>query len=118
VLAYETTKLCHGQKEADHAREASQQLFGPGRAKSAEAAPAYSIGQKELDQGIPAYILFEKTGLCKTRSEARRLISQGGGYINGQRVKTFDQAININDLHEDFLLLRAGKKRYVRITQE
>lgn len=118
VLAYEATKLCHGQKEADHAREASQQLFGSDRAKSPEAAPTYSIGQEELDQGIPAYILFEKAGLCKTRSEARRLISQGGGYINGQRVKTFDQAININDLQQDFLLLRAGKKRYVRITQE
>lgn len=118
VLAYEATKLCHGQKEADHAREASQQLFGRDGAKSPEAAPTYSIGQEELDQGIPAYILFEKTGLCKTRSEARRLISQGGGYINGQRVKTFDQAININDLQQDFLLLRAGKKRYVRITQE
>jgi len=118
VLAYEATKLCHGQKEAYHAREASQQLFGPDGAKSPEAAPTYSMGQEELDQGIPAYILFEKTGLCKTRSEARRLISQGGGYINGQRVKTFDQAININDLQQDFLLLRAGKKRYVRITQE
>ena len=118
VLAYEATKLCHGQKEADHAREASQQLFGPDREKSPEAAPTYSIGQEELDQGIPAYILFEKSGLCKTRSEARRLISQGGGYINGQRVKTFDQAININDLQQDCLLLRAGKKRYVRITQE
>ncbi len=118
VLAYEATKLCHGQKEADHAREASQQLFGPDREKSPEAAPTYSIGQEELDQGIPAYILFEKSGLCKTRSEARRLISQGGGYINGQRVKTFEQAININDLQQDCLLLRAGKKRYVRITQE
>ena len=118
VLAYEATKLCHGQEEADHAHEASQQLFGTDRAKSPEAAPTYSIGQEELDQGIPAYILFEKAGLCKTRSEARRLISQGGGYINGQRVKTFDQAININDLQQDFLLLRAGKKRYVRITQE
>jgi tyrosyl-tRNA synthetase len=117
VLAYEATKLCHGQKEADHAREASQQLFGPDREKSPEAAPTYSIGQEALDQGIPAYILFEKTGLCKTRSEARRLISQGGGYINGQRVKTFDQAIDINDLQQDCLLLRAGKKRYVRITQ-
>lgn len=118
VLAYEATRLCHGQKEADQAREASQQLFGPDRSKPAGAAPTYSIGQEELDKGIPAYILFEKSGLCKSRSEARRLISQGGGYINGQRVKTFDQAININDLQQDFLLLRAGKKRYVRIRQE
>ena len=71
-----------------------------------------------LYRPIPAYILFEKAGLCKTRGEARRLISQSGGYLNGQRVKTFDQAIDINDLQQDCLLLRAGKKRYVRITQE
>jgi tyrosyl-tRNA synthetase len=115
VLAYEATKLCHGRKEADRAREAAQQLFGPDRAKPPKAAPTYRIGREELDQGIPVYILFEKTGLCKTRGEARRLISQGGGYLNGQRVKTFDQAISISDLQQDFLLLRAGKKRYVRI---
>jgi tyrosyl-tRNA synthetase len=118
VLAYEATKLCHGRKAADHAREASQQLFGPDRETPPEAAPTYRIGQEELDQGIPAYILFEKTGLCKTRGEARRLISQGGGYLNGERVKIFDQAINISDLQQDFLLLRAGKKRYVRIIPE
>jgi len=118
VLAYEATKLCHGRKEAAHARDASQQLFGPDRATSSGAAPTYPMGQEELDQGIPAYILFEKTGLCKTRSEARRLISQGGGYLNGQRVQTFDQAISISDLQQDVLLLRAGKKRYVRIIPE
>jgi tyrosyl-tRNA synthetase len=118
VLAYEATKLCHGRKEADHAREAAQQLFGPDRAKPPRAAPTYRMDQEELDQGIPAYILFEKTGLCKTRGEARRLISQGGGYLNGQRVKTFDQAIRISDLQQDILLLRAGKKRYVRVIPE
>ena len=118
VLAYEATKLCHGRKEAAHARDASQQLFGHDRATSSGAAPTYPMGQEELDQGIPAYILFEKTGLCKTRSEARRLISQGGGYLNGQRVQTFDQAISISDLQQDVLLLRAGKKRYVRIIPE
>ena len=118
VLAYEATKLCHGRKEADRAREAAQQLFGPDRAKPPKAAPTYRIGREELDQGIPAYILFEKTGLCKTRGEARRLISQGGGYLNGQRVKTFDQAIRISDLQQDVLLLRAGKKRYVRVIPE
>jgi tyrosyl-tRNA synthetase len=115
MLAYEATKLCHGRKEADRAREAAQQLFGADRAKPPRAAPTYRMGQEELDQGIPAYILFEKAGLCKTRGEARRLISQGGGYLNGQRVKTFDQAISISDLQQDFLLLRAGKKRYVKI---
>jgi tyrosyl-tRNA synthetase len=128
ILAYEAAKICHGQKEADLAREASRQLFGPDQAMSSGTAnlkagiessePSYSIGPKELDQGIPAYILFKKTGLCKTRGEARRLISQGGGYLNGQRIQLFDQTINSKDLEKDSLLLRAGKKKYIRITAE
>jgi tyrosyl-tRNA synthetase len=128
VLAYEATKFCHGIQEADLARKASRQLFGFDKAissgtadpkiRSESAEPSYSIGLKELSQGIPAYMLFEKTGLCKTRGEARRLISQGGGYINNQRIQLFDQKINANDLVKDSLLLRAGKKRYVRITPE
>lgn len=118
VLAYEATKICHGDKEANLAREASQQLFGSDKAVSSQATPNYTIDYLELDQGIPAYILFEKSGLCKTRGESRRLISQGGGYLNGQRIHAFDQKINSNSLEKDSLLLRAGKKRYVRIIPE
>ena len=118
ILAYEATKICHGEKDANLAREASQQLFGSEKAVSSQITPSYSIDHVEFDQGIPAYILFEKTGLCKTRGAARRLISQGGGYLNGQRIKAFDQTINSNSLEKDSLLLRAGKKRYVRIIPE
>jgi len=116
VLAYETTRLCHGREEADQARQASKGLFGPDRSMASEAAPNYAISTEDLEQGIPAYILFEKTGLCKTRGEARRLISQGGGYLNDQRIQAFDQMIGSKDMKNDSLLLRAGKKRYMRIT--
>ena len=116
VLAYETTRLCHGREEADQARQASKGLFGPDRSMASEAAPNYAIIREELEKGIPAYILFEKTGLCKTRGEARRLISQGGGYLNDQRIQAFDQMIGSKDMKNDSLLLRAGKKRYMRIT--
>ncbi|MBW1705712.1 MAG: tyrosine--tRNA ligase [Deltaproteobacteria bacterium] len=118
VLAYETTKLCHGRKEADLARQASRQLFSVDLPATitAESAPGYVINAEEMEQGIPAYILFEKTGLCKTRGEARRLISQGGGYLNDQRLQVFDQVIGAKDMRNDSLLLRAGKKRYMRIT--
>ncbi|MBW2615094.1 MAG: tyrosine--tRNA ligase [Deltaproteobacteria bacterium] len=116
VLAYETTKLCHGQKEADLARQASKGLFGPDKSMASEAAPNYAINTEVLEKGIPAYILFEKAGMCKTRGEARRLISQGGGYLNDQRLQVFDQVIDLKDMKNDSLLLRAGKKRYMRIT--
>ncbi len=116
VLAYEATKICHGQREADQAREASQQLFGSGESAFSESVPTYTISQKELEEGIPAYILFEKTALTASRGEARRLISQGGGYINGQKLYSFDQIIGSRNLENGSLILRAGKKRYMRIT--
>ena len=116
VLAYEATKLCHGQGEADSARDASHQLFGTGKSPQSDSVPSYNIDAVQLEQGIPAYILFEKSGLCKTRGEARRLISQGGGYANNARIQAFDQIIDRNDLVDDAILLRAGKKKYLRVT--
>jgi tyrosyl-tRNA synthetase len=115
VLAYEATRLCHGQEEADGARAAARQLFGDEASEITEAVPSVSFPSTELAQGVPAYQLFERTRLCKTRAEARRLIAQGGGYVNGRRIDSFDEIIGTKDLRNDALLLRAGKKRYVRV---
>jgi tyrosyl-tRNA synthetase len=116
VLAFEATRLCHGEKRAKEARDAARQLFGEGAAESSESVPSYAVDSGELEMGIPAYMLFEKAGLCKTRGEARRLISQGGGYANNRRIETFDQVIDLNDMVNDAILLRAGKKRYLKVT--
>ena len=125
VLAYEATRLCHGIENADEARTASRLLFpsaeddSPGISISrGSGTPTIKMPFNELDQGIPAYLLFEKSKLCKTRGEARRLIAQGGGYINGQRIQAFDQVVDSKDTKEHSLLLRAGKKRYLRIDIE
>ncbi|MBW1828073.1 MAG: tyrosine--tRNA ligase [Deltaproteobacteria bacterium] len=125
ILAYEATKICHGKSAADQAREESNRLFKTDASQEGLSSdntpseifqgPSFSIGREELEKGIPAFILFEKAGLCKTRGEARRLISQGGGYLNGEKVQAFDQAVNSGHLNHDSLLLRAGKKRYMRI---
>ncbi len=115
ILAYEATSLCHGKENADRAREASKRLFGKNSEDFADGAPNYELDGGELEQGIPAYILFEKTGLRKTRSEARRLISQGGGYLNGTKIESYDQIIGVDNLVDGSMLLRAGKKKYMRI---
>jgi len=115
VLAYEATRLCHGKEAADQAQKASRQLFGSDASASSESVPVYRISRKEVDSGIPAYILFEDSGLCKTRSEARRLIAQGGGYLNGKQIEAFDQLIRTEDVEDESLLLRAGKKRYMKV---
>lgn len=115
VLAFEATKLCHGEGEAEKARNAARQLFGGDRTEMSESVPGFQIGREDFGNGIPAYILFEMTGLCKTRSDARRLISQGGGYINDSTIGSFDQIIGLDHAASGSILLRAGKKRYVRI---
>jgi tyrosyl-tRNA synthetase len=115
ILAYEATKLCHGKVEADKAKLAAKQLFGTDTEGLSDSVPKHPMVADELEPGIPAYLLFEKVGLCKSRGDARRLIKQGGGYINNHRIETFDQVIDMKDMMNDSILLRGGKKRYLRI---
>ena len=66
-----------------------------------------------IQDGIPAFKLFAMTTLCKSSSAARRLICQGGGYVNRVRIELFDQLIGPEDVDSSHrILLRAGKKRY------
>jgi tyrosyl-tRNA synthetase len=118
VLAYETTKICHGEAAADQARAASRQLFGDTESMDSEAAPTFPVDELLLEKGIAAYILFHDSGLCKSRGDARRLIAQGGGYLNGQRIDEFDQMIDARNMKNGTLLLRAGKKRHVKIMKK
>jgi tyrosyl-tRNA synthetase len=115
VLAHEATTLCHGKDEADKARDAARQLFGADEPGLSGSVPTYEVSAEELGQGIPVYRLFEKVRLCKTRSDARRLISQGGAYVNNERIDAFDRVIGLEDLYGGSILLRAGKKRYLRV---
>ena len=115
VLAYEATKICHGQDAANKTRSAARQLFGQEVMEDIEAIPTYSMTSDELGEGIQAYILFKDSDLCATRSEARRLISQGGAYVNGGRIPSFDTRVGPDDIQNNAILLRAGKKKYLRV---
>jgi tyrosyl-tRNA synthetase len=115
VLAYETTKICHGRQEADKARSDARQLFGGKNGDDLESVPTYPMTLGELGKGIEAYILFQNTSLCTTRSQARRLISQGGAYVNGERIPSFETKIGPDYIKNNTILLRAGKKKYLRV---
>ena len=115
VLAYEATKLAHGSTEAEtRLQEASKAAFGGGGV-DLDAMPTTEIPTERLTDGIPIIELFHEVGLATSRSEARRLIQQGGGYINEKQYKSIDVVIDSSFLDDDALLLRAGKKRYHRI---
>lgn len=114
VLAFEVTKIVHGEQEARKARDASRAVFR-GEGLDLSALPTTEVEREKLEEGIPAYELFYLTGLCSTKSEARRLLSQGGGYVNERRIEAFDELIGLGDLKDGQLLLRAGKKKYHRV---
>jgi len=114
VLAYEATKITHGKEEALKAREGAKALFS-GDAGALDSVPTTEVEVSRLKEGIPVFIMFEETKLSGTRSEARRLIKDGGGYINNVRVKSFDEIINESHVKDNIILLRAGKKKYHRI---
>jgi tyrosyl-tRNA synthetase len=130
VLAFEATKITHGQEAAVAAWKASAEAFGvrpfengffPSSTipRSAEelgtaAIPSIEKSREALVQGIPAFELFQDAGLCSSRGEARRLIAQGGGYVNDRQIEAFDERIGLADLNgKGEIRLRKGKKRYV-----
>jgi tyrosyl-tRNA synthetase len=127
VLAFEATKIVHGEEEAEKARTSSRKIFGSFHvtlpplkgyleAHQEDSVPTTFVEKEQFIQGIAIFKLFEKAGLCPSGSEARRLIEQGGGYLNNKKVDKFDLLIKLDDFSEkNEILLRAGKKKFHRI---
>lgn len=121
-LAFELTRLVHGEEEAARAEQAAAAAFGAGGTGSGDRSgiPSTKIPLAELEAGIPVLDLFQRSGLCASRSDARRLVEQGGARVNEQKIESLDELIGANRLNKEStgepeLLLRAGKKRYHRI---
>jgi tyrosyl-tRNA synthetase len=131
ILAFETTTIVHGKDEAEKAFGASTSIFGDfeipkGLLKSStiprktiaasnESVPCIEVEKDHMDQGISVVDLFVKTSLCKSKGEARRLIKQGGGYVDNVRIESADKDLFLKDFDSNQLMLRAGKKKYYKI---
>lgn len=113
-LAWEVTKEIHGKNEADTALAGAKAAFGGGGDKS--AMPTVEMDRIVFEQGISIVDLFVQSGLCATKSDARRLIEQGGALIAGESMMDFKAVITAAALDKTGeLILRAGKKRFSRI---
>ena len=132
ILAFEATRLAHGGQEAVKAYQGAVSMFGdrevPAHILPSSTIPRgdaqfddISVPQTYLDvvvlkEGVPAFKLFQTVGLAASGGAARRLIDQGGAYVNGRRIDAFDQIISDRDFDDDdTIVLRSGKKRFHKI---
>jgi tyrosyl-tRNA synthetase len=114
ILAFEATSLTHGAAAASDARAAAHAVFGRSE-EAADGAPTSHKSLGDLTTGLPLVALLVETGLAPSRTAARKLIEQGGVYINGSQSLSPEIRITPTDLQNGAVLLRAGKKRYHRI---
>jgi tyrosyl-tRNA synthetase len=113
-LAWEVSAIIHGAAEADKALAGARAAFGGAGDKS--AMPTVNLARSRFESGYPVLDLFVDAGLAPTKSEARRLVQQGGAVV-GDTVWTDEKApVGTGALGPDGeLILRAGKKRYARV---
>ena len=141
ILAFEATRIAHGEEEAYKAYRAAESVFGSrvvpkeiipssaihdihANARSSTVAvgmdaviepPHSEMDINQFSEGIPAFKLYQMVGLASSGSAARRLIEQGGAYVNGQRIESYDYLLTADDVVDLEILLRAGKKRYHKV---
>jgi tyrosyl-tRNA synthetase len=131
VLAFEATLLAHGRESAIKALQAAESMFGSrsvsdtilpsstiprDTSKANEASvPQTDIPLDEFKEGIPAFKIFHRVGLARSGSDARRLIQQGGAYLNGRRIDSAERMITQEDIGSTEIVLRAGKKRFYKV---
>ena len=110
LLAYELTSLIHGKEEADKCLEAAKKLFGG--AGNTDDMPTTEIPAAELEGGINILDLLVKTALCPSKSEARRLVQQGGVSVDDVKVTDPNAAVEI----AESVIIKKGKKVYHKVT--
>jgi tyrosyl-tRNA synthetase len=121
ALAAEVTTLVHGAEETAHVQAAAAALFGGGDlhalSTSTLGAALREAGSASVSGDIPSYVdLMVETGLAKSRGEARRTVSEGGAYLNNQRVEDPELVPASSDLvGGSWLVLRRGKKTFAGV---
>ncbi|MCI8673376.1 MAG: tyrosine--tRNA ligase [Lachnospiraceae bacterium] len=115
ILAYELTKLVHGEEEAAKAQEGARALFGSG-AQNTENMPTVALTDEDFTDGaIDILTLVAKSGLVPSKSEGRRAVTQGGVMVNGEKITDIKQSYTKADFETEFIL-KKGKKNFMKMT--
>lgn len=113
VLSFEVTKFVRGEQDAIIAQQASEALFnGQG---NLDNAPTLEVEKQRLEQGVLVPDLFVESGLVASKSEVRRLCSQGGILVGDVKITDFNHKVTLADLTDGYVLLKKGKKNFVKL---
>ena len=113
-LAYEVTRLVHGEEEAAKARDSAGKAFSQAVDVTGDAIPSDQLASSELSAGIGLIALIVKAGFAKSNGEARRLIQGGGVRLHDEKIADPQRSVTPEDVVDGYLLVRAGKKRLFR----
>ena len=112
ILAYELTKLVHGEEEAEKAQTAAKSIFGAG---GSENMPTETLSEGDfIDGNIDILSILVKAGLTPSRSEARRAVEQGGVTVDGDKVTDFKKTYSKDEVANG-LVVRRGKKAFKKV---
>ena len=114
ILAFEVTKLVHGEEEAIKAKETAEELFT--KKGISENMPTKTISKDKLNINIVD--LLVETNLVTSKSEARRLIEQNGISVNNEKVSSVNELITKDKLNENFVIIQKGKKIFLKVIFE
>ena len=113
ILAYELTKLVHGEEEAKKAQDAARALFSQGAAAD---MPTAELTEEDMADGkIDILTMLVKSGLVSSKSEARRAVQQGGVAVEGEKVTDIYQAFTAEEMKGEGLVLKKGKKNFRKV---
>lgn len=113
ILAFEATKMCHGEQAAKDAEQTAKDVFEKGGV--GDDLPSIDVQEAALEGGIEVIELFVETGLCESKGEAKRLIKGGGARINDAPVNALDHKVTTSDLSDGHIKLSSGKKRHALV---
>ena len=116
ILAYELTKLVHGEEEAVKAQAAARALFSQGNAPD---MPKVELTAEDLkEDAIDILSMLVKSNLVPSRSEARRAVQQGGVTVDGEKVEDIYKSYTSADLSGDGIVLKRGKKKFCKVVMQ
>ena len=113
ILAYEVTKMVHGEEEAKKANDAAMAIFKGGNDTS--NMPSATVSKSDIENGINILDLLVSVNLVASKSEGRRLVQQNGIAINGEKVTAVDAVINSDFFNDGEMVIKKGKKVFLKI---